>query len=94
MKEVSNKVKDVYQIDSAMLENIAFSEKKGDFFQKSLNFYNQIKEKDSSLLSKKQKNWLLEIENSLNKRKSKELKKDLNNQKTSFLNRILNFFKN
>lgn len=65
-------VEDLYDIDEAYLDDLASEETKGNFFEKSLAFYRDVKNKSIKDLSYRQKNWLNEIEGILHDRKNNE----------------------
>lgn len=64
------KVKDKFNIDEFLLENLA-SKEKGSYFSKSLAFYNDMKNKDAGKLTAKQDAWLNTLSNILEQKSSK-----------------------
>ncbi len=97
MNQNDKKVREVYNIDESLLIDLSFEERKGNFFEKSLTFYNQVKDRQVKSLSQKQQNWLWELECVLHDRAENKKSPNFENfqpqqkpqKKESFFDKIL-----
>lgn len=92
MAKPSDKVSDVYGIDEALLDQLASSQRKGEYFEKSLKFYNEVKHKNVGSLTSGQKNWLNTLDGILSNRSRKNQQRNTPSQDNSnegFFSRLL-----
>ncbi len=78
-------VKDVFYIDELFLIDCAKKEVKGDYFKVSLKFYEEVKNKEVSQLSKSQQSWLYNLSNTLQQKMKRQLQSyNVSNEKPKF----------
>ena len=65
-------VSDRFDIDIELLEHLAQCENSGDFFNRSLSFFEEVQGRDAASLSQKQLNCLFELESVLHDRKQNQ----------------------